>query len=267
MIWELSPPECLVIDFDATLVTSHSDKQDAGPTYKGGFGFHPLGTWCDATSEPLGAMLRPGNAGANDTDDHLELLDQAICSLPPEYRVGHQEGDDPKEVLHEILVRADSATASHRFCGALSDANIDFSIGFRVNGQVRDALLLVQEEDWVRAIEQDSTCRPGAWVYELTELVDLGRWPEHTRLICHRDHPRPRGPAQPVRHLQKASTHLFHHQYQRSEDRAARTTPPRTCEGRRQGAHLEGLRAQEPPIRGLHRAMRRGLRSHSLPEH
>ncbi len=101
-IWNISPPEHLTIDFDATLVDAHSDKQDAAPTYKGGYGFHPLGAWCDTTSEPLAAMLRPGNAGANDQDDHLELLDQAICSLPAEYRVGHEEGDDPKEVRHEI---------------------------------------------------------------------------------------------------------------------------------------------------------------------
>ena len=33
-------PGGLTIDFDATLVTAHSDKQDATPTYKHGFGFH-----------------------------------------------------------------------------------------------------------------------------------------------------------------------------------------------------------------------------------
>jgi hypothetical protein len=31
-----------VIDFDATLVAAHSDKQGAAPNYKRGFGFHPL---------------------------------------------------------------------------------------------------------------------------------------------------------------------------------------------------------------------------------
>ena len=191
LIWGLSPPEHLIIDFDATLVAAHSDKQDAGPTYKGGFGFHPLGVWCDTTSEPLAAMLRPGNAGASNTDDHLELLDRAICSLPADYRHGHEEGDDPNDVLHEILVRADSAAASYQFCGALSDANIDFSIGYKVNGLVRDALLLVQEEDWVRGIEQDSSCRPGAWIYELTELINLDKWPEGSRLICRRERPHP----------------------------------------------------------------------------
>ena len=85
------------------------------PTYKHGYGFHPLGAWCDTTGEPLAAMLRPGNAGANDADDHLELLDQAIAALPSEYQVGHEPGDDPGLVRHHILVRADSAGATHGF--------------------------------------------------------------------------------------------------------------------------------------------------------
>ena len=32
----------VVIDLDATLVTAHSDKEDAAPTWKKAFGFHPL---------------------------------------------------------------------------------------------------------------------------------------------------------------------------------------------------------------------------------
>jgi uncharacterized protein (DUF1684 family) len=51
-------PDTVTLDFDATLVTAHSDKQDAAPTYKRGFGFHPLGVWLDETAEPLAAMLR-----------------------------------------------------------------------------------------------------------------------------------------------------------------------------------------------------------------
>ena len=31
-----------MIDLDATLVTAHSDKQDATRTWKKGFGFHPV---------------------------------------------------------------------------------------------------------------------------------------------------------------------------------------------------------------------------------
>ena len=37
----------LVIDVDATLVTAHSEKEQAAPTFKRGFGFHPLWAFLD----------------------------------------------------------------------------------------------------------------------------------------------------------------------------------------------------------------------------
>jgi hypothetical protein len=191
-VWAQRPPEGpIVIDFDSTLVTAHSEKEDAAPTYKRGFGFNPLAAWCDNTNEPLAAMLRPGNAAPNDTDDHLELLEQVVMALPPEYRLGHQEGDDPASVVHPVLVRADSAGATHRFADALSDANFEYSIGFPISGSVRDALLMAQEEDWVRATEHGGGFRDGAEVIELTALVDLDGWPEGQRLVCRRERPHP----------------------------------------------------------------------------
>ncbi len=54
----------LVIDMDATLITAHSDKEGAAPTFKKGFGFHPLGAWLANTGESLAMLLRPGNAGS-----------------------------------------------------------------------------------------------------------------------------------------------------------------------------------------------------------
>jgi hypothetical protein len=192
VIWNAAPPgEELVLDFDATLLDVHSDKQDAAPTYKHGYGFHPLGVWCDTTAEPLAAMLRPGNAGSNDASHHLELLDRALSVLPPDYRAGHDVGDDPSEVVHPILVRADSAGATHDFVAGIVEANCDFSIGFTISSSVREALVLAQEEDWTNAIEPDGARRDGAWVIELTELVDLSAWPKGTRLICRRERPHP----------------------------------------------------------------------------
>jgi hypothetical protein len=98
----------VLLDIVASLVEIHSENKEAtAPTYKRGYGFHPLGAWCDTTNEPLAAMLHPGNAGSNDTDDHLELLDQALAVLPADYRAGHEPGDDPGLVRHQILcVRA-----------------------------------------------------------------------------------------------------------------------------------------------------------------
>ena len=57
----------ITADIDATLVTAHSDKQQAAPTWKKTFGFHPLTVFADhgadGSGEPLAIMLRPGNAG------------------------------------------------------------------------------------------------------------------------------------------------------------------------------------------------------------
>ncbi len=183
--------DMVTLDFDATLIDSHSEKQCAAPTYKRGFGFHPFAVWCDETNEPLAAMLRPGNAGANNTNDHVELLDAAIDALPARYRAGHMVGDDGSDVAVGLLVRADSAGASHGFVRAILEANAEYSIGYVIDGRVRDALLLVQEEDWSQAVETDGRKRAGAFVTELTDLVDMTGWGRGCRLVCRREHPHP----------------------------------------------------------------------------
>jgi Transposase DDE domain group 1 len=66
-------PGFYVIDIDATLVNAHSDKQDAAPTWKKGFGLHPLLAYLDATGEALAGVLRAGNAGSGTATDHLGL--------------------------------------------------------------------------------------------------------------------------------------------------------------------------------------------------
>ena len=88
-----------VIDFDGTLITAHSEKEGAAPTYKRGFGHHPLLAFLDATGEALGGILRPGNAGSNTAADHVELLGMALAQLPV----------DPEQV--EVVARADSAAS------------------------------------------------------------------------------------------------------------------------------------------------------------
>ena len=73
----------VVLDIDASLVEIHTDtKEGTGPTYKGGWGYHPMFCFADASGECLSAVLRPGNASANTVRDHLEVLDAAIAQLP-----------------------------------------------------------------------------------------------------------------------------------------------------------------------------------------
>ena len=190
-VWAAAPPGDITIDVDGTLLNVHSEKQDARPTYKRGYGFHPLGAWCDTTNEPLAAILRPGNAGSNDTADHLELLDRALAVLPADYRAGHEPGDDRSLVRHHIVLRADSAGATHGLVAGLVEANLEYSIGHPINAAVRQALLLFQEEEWRPAIETDGSRREGAFVAELTELMDLDEWGEDARLVCRRERPHP----------------------------------------------------------------------------
>jgi hypothetical protein len=68
----------LVIDMDATLVTARSDKEGAAPTWKKGYGFHPLAAWCANTRECLNMLLRPGNAGSDTFADHQEVLSATL---------------------------------------------------------------------------------------------------------------------------------------------------------------------------------------------
>ena len=170
-------PERVILDFDATPITAHSDKEQAAGHYKGGFGFGPLLTSCGR--EVLAGLLRPGNAGANNADDHLTALELALEQLPEPALDG------------DILVRADSAGASHDFAFACRETAIRFSLGYAITGRVREAILALPERAWRPAADADGKPRQGAWVAELTGGVDLDGWPEGTRLICRRERPHP----------------------------------------------------------------------------
>src|SRR4051794_40296965 len=170
-------PAEVVLDFDATAITAHSEKERAAGHYKGGFGFHPLLATCGR--EVLAAILRPGNAGANNADDHLEVFELALEQLPP----GALEG--------AILARSDSAGASHALADACRETRVRFSFGYAIDERVRAAILALPESAWRPAINADGQPREGAWVAELTGQVALDGWPEDSRLIVRRERPHP----------------------------------------------------------------------------
>jgi hypothetical protein len=181
--WELhGAPERLTIDVDATLITAHSEKEKAAGNYKGGYGFHPLQAYADETREALGGLLRPGNAGANTAADHKTVLDLALEQIPAQYI----------ESL-EILVRADSAGATHGLADYCRDANLRFSVGYELTEQVRAAILQIPEDAWVVALDQDGGERENGQVAEITDSVDLSSWPQGSRLIVRRERPHPGG--------------------------------------------------------------------------
>jgi hypothetical protein len=180
----------VVLDIDASLVQVHSEnKAGTAASYKGGFGFHPMFCFADATGEALASVLRPGNATANSVIDHLAVLDAAIAQLPGDASAGHHSGDDPGLVKRPVMVRADSAGCTNGFIAGCRARNIGFAVVARRHSRIHAALLgtLVDDDAWHPAVTQAGDLRPGAAVIELTDTVDLTGWPEGTRLIVRRE--------------------------------------------------------------------------------
>ncbi len=176
--------------FDASLLTAHSEKEDAAPTWKKGFGHHPLLCYLDrpevAGAEALGGLNRPGNAGSNTAADHIAVLELALLALPEHARPRPGQEQGPR-----VLVSADTAGATHAFAAAVRERGCEFSIGFAIDVRVQNAINTVPEKAWTPAYNRDGLPRRGAWVAELTALLDLSAWPEGSRVIVRRERPHP----------------------------------------------------------------------------
>ena len=74
------------MDLDATIVIAHSEKEQAAPTWKHTFGFHPMTAFIDhgqaGTGEAAAIVLRKGNAGSNTADDHIIAGRLALAQIP-----------------------------------------------------------------------------------------------------------------------------------------------------------------------------------------
>jgi hypothetical protein len=167
----------LIIDLDATLVTSHSEKENAAATFKRGFGFHPLCGFGDhgpdGTGEPLAILLRAGNAGSNTATDHVAVIKQALTQLPA-HRPGHRPG-------RKVLIRTDGAGGTRRLIGWLTGRRLSYSVGFTLSANTPDLLAKIPENGWTPAYDAHDQVRDGAWVAELTGLLDLEGWPAGLR--------------------------------------------------------------------------------------
>ncbi len=178
----------LVIDVDATLVTAHSEKEQAAPTFKRGFGFHPLCAFLDhgpeGNGEPLSVLLRRGNAGSNTVDDHITVLRAALAQLPDR---GRRPG-------RNVLIRIDGAGGTHGLIDWLTRRRLAYSVGFSLPGDldsIQATLAAVPAAAWTPAYDADGRVRPGAWVAEVTGLFDLTSWPPGMRLIVRKERPHP----------------------------------------------------------------------------
>lgn len=174
----------VTVDLDATIVISHSDKDQAAPTWKKTFGFHPLTAFADhgpdGSGEPLAIVLRPGNAGSNTAADHIEATRLALGQLPAAHR-------------KRILIRADSGGGTHEFLTWLTrpSRRLQYSVGMVITAAIEDAIAKIPATAWTPAYDADGIERPGAWVAELTGVLDLAGWPKGMRVIARKERPHP----------------------------------------------------------------------------
>jgi len=176
----------LIIDVDATLVTSHSDKENAAPTFKKGFGFHPLCAFLDhgaqGTGELLAIQLRPGNAGSNTATDHIHVVRDAFAQVPG--LAGCRPGKS-------VLVRTDGAGGTHRLIEWLTAQRVQYSIGYTLPSDAGELIEQIPDQCWTPAWDAEGEPREGAWVAELTGLLNLNRWPKGMRVIARKERPHP----------------------------------------------------------------------------
>ncbi len=177
----------LVIDLDATLVTAHSDKEGAAPTFKRGYGHHPLWAFADhgaeGTGEPLAFLLRPGNAGSNTATDHITVTRAALAQLP-----SHRPGTRPGR---KVLIRTDAAGCTHAFLDWLVGQRLQYSVGFTLPTDFEQTLPKIPRSAWSPAYDADGEIRDGAFVAEATGLLDLSSWPAGMRVIIRSERPHP----------------------------------------------------------------------------
>ena len=190
-VWELAGQAApggngglLTVDIDATIVTSCSEKEQAAPTWKKTYGHHPLAVFADhgaeGTGEALAVLLRAGNAGSNTAADHIQATRLALAQVP-------------RQARRQVLIRTDSGGGTHEFLHWLTrpGRRLAYSVGFTITEDVQEAILKIPARAWTPANDADGQARPGAWVAEITGMLDLSAWPRGTRVIVRKERPHP----------------------------------------------------------------------------
>jgi hypothetical protein len=140
--------------------------------------------WADhgqhGNGEPLALVLRAGNAGSNTAADHIEAAGLALAQLPGRPR-------------RTVLIRADSGGGTHEFLTWLTakPRRLGYSVGMTITEDIRAASLAVPAAGWTPAYDGDGQVREGAWVADITGLLDTGGWPAAMRVIVRKERPHP----------------------------------------------------------------------------
>jgi Transposase DDE domain group 1 len=121
-----------------------------------------------------------GSLGSNTAADHVEAARLSLAQLP-------------RHLRRRVLVRADSGGGTHEFLKWLTSGSrrLRYSVGMTITDDVQDAIGKVPENAWTPAYDGDGQVREGAWVADVTGLLDLDGWPAGMRVIVRKERPHP----------------------------------------------------------------------------
>ena len=110
-------------------------------------------------------MLRAGGAGSNTAADHIEASRLALAQLP-------------RHLRRKVLIRADSSGGTHGFLHWLTakSSRLHYSVGMTVTEDMQNAILKVPADSWTPAYDGGGQVRDGAWVADITGMLDLSSW-------------------------------------------------------------------------------------------
>ena len=174
----------VTVDIDATIVTACSEKEQATATWKKTYGHHPLAVFADHGAEGSGeaqaVVLRAGNAGSNTAAGHIQAARLALAQLP-------------RHLRRRVLIRTGSGGGTHEFVTWLSrpGRRLAYSVGFAITEDMQEAILAVPGRAWTPAYDAEGQVRPGAWVAEITGMLNLASWPPEMRVIDRKERPHP----------------------------------------------------------------------------
>jgi hypothetical protein len=110
--------------------------------------------------------------------DHIAVITAALAQIP-----GGRAGKS-------VLVRIDGAGSTHKVIDWLTRRRLAYSVGFTLPENTPDLLRRIPQV-WTEAYDAHGQIRDGAWVAELTNLMDLSSWPAGMRVIVRKERPHP----------------------------------------------------------------------------
>ena len=124
-------------------------------------------------------MLRAGNAGSNTASDHIQATRLALAQLPCHLR-------------RRVLIRSDSGGGTHEFRpGPPGQDGAWPTPSGSPSPDIADAILKIPPAPGPRLYDAEGRVRPGAWVAEITGMLDFSGWPPGMRVIVRKERPHP----------------------------------------------------------------------------